>query len=141
MSKNNHRPRIMVCEDEPFIALNLIAIIEDCGCEAVGPFATGKEALATFRRQRIDAALLDVDLADGASTPVARALREKDTPLLVISGLQLTKPPPEFAGLQWLGKPLDENKLREFCTAMVANAQPGAAISPHVREPAPSLAG
>jgi hypothetical protein len=77
MSKYNQRPRIMVCEDEPLIALNLIAIIEECGCEPIGPFATGKEALARLRKQRIDAAFLDVDLADGASTPLARVLRAK----------------------------------------------------------------
>lgn len=105
----------MICEDEPMIAMDIAAIVTECGCEAVGPFASGREALSALRKQRIDAAILDIDLADGASTPLARTLREQGVAMIVLSGLALSSPPPEFAGVEWLTKPVDEKRLQAFC--------------------------
>lgn len=123
MLRKQVRPRILICEDEMMIAIHVASIVGESGCEAVGPFATAREALATLRREPIDAAILDIDLADGASTPLARALRSACVPMIVLSGLRTSSPPPEFAGVTWLDKPVDQSKLHEFCSAALALAK------------------
>ncbi len=104
------------------IAVHIAAIVSDSGCEPVGPFATGREAMAALRRGGIDAAILDIELADGASTPLARALREAGVAMIVLSGLRTSSPPPEFAGVTWLEKPVDQTRLQAFCIATLALA-------------------
>lgn len=104
------------------VALHVAAIVNECGCEPVGPFALWRDALAVIRRQAVDAAILDIELADGASTPLARELREAGVPMIVLSGLRTSSPPPEFAGVTWLDKPVDESRLRAFCSATAAIA-------------------
>lgn len=107
----------MICEDEPMIAMHIAAIVNDCGCEAVGPFASSREAQASLRKQLVDAAILDIELTDGASTPLARMLRDAGVRMIVLSGLHTSSPPPEFSGVEWLSKPADEERLRAFCAA------------------------
>jgi CheY-like chemotaxis protein len=67
--------RILVVEDEAFIALDLVMAIEDAGAIAVGPAATVAEALELIRFDPPDGAILDVNLPDGAIGPVLDALR------------------------------------------------------------------
>lgn len=117
----------MICEDEPVIAMHIAAEVESCDCEVVGPFAHARDAMSVLRMQHIDAAILDIELADGASTPLARALREAGVRVIVLSGLHTASPPPEFAGLEWLVKPADERRLRAFCEGVTTRGLPHAA--------------
>lgn len=62
--------RILVVEDEPFIAFDLMMAIEEAGAVAVGPAATVAEALDFIRTHAPDGAILDVNLPDGTVGPV-----------------------------------------------------------------------
>lgn len=135
MTHDSERPRIMICEDEPLIALHLATQVEARGCEAVGPFASAREALGALRMQRVDAAILDIELADGAATPLARALRDGGVRMIVLSGLHTTSPPPEFAGVEWLLKPADDRRVHAFCDEALA------AVRPARRPPMATAAG
>ena len=66
--------RILVVEDEPFIAIDLVLAIEDAGGKAVGPAATIREALELIETQPPDGAVLDVNLPDGHVGAVIEAL-------------------------------------------------------------------
>lgn len=66
--------RILVVEDEPFIAFDLMMAIEDAGAIAVGPAATVAEALDFIESHTPDGAILDVNLPDGTVGPVLEAL-------------------------------------------------------------------
>jgi DNA-binding response OmpR family regulator len=128
----------MICEDEPMIAMEIAAIVHECGCEAAGPYTSSRAARAALRKQRVDAAILDIELTDGASTLVARMLRESGARMIVISGLRANTPPPEFAGVEWLSKPLDEARLRAFCLGTLAGKRPRPAAG-LLRKPEPAL--
>ncbi len=69
--------RILVVEDEPFIAFDLKMAIEDSGASAIGPAATVAEALDLIALATPDGAILDVNLPDGAIGPVLDALAAK----------------------------------------------------------------
>ena len=66
--------RILVVEDEAFIALDLVMAIEDAGAVPVGPAATVAEALELISHDPPDGAILDVNLPDGHVGPVLDAL-------------------------------------------------------------------
>jgi DNA-binding response OmpR family regulator len=69
-----------------------------------------------------EAAILDIELTDGASTGLARALRLADVPFVVVSGITTSAPPPEFAGVEWIEKPADNRRLRPLLDAARARA-------------------
>jgi DNA-binding NtrC family response regulator len=79
--------KVLVVEDEPTIALYLRDIIETAEGEVVGSCASLKEWRDLVRRgSEIDAAVLDVNLADGEVTPILEALRSRDVPTVVYTG-------------------------------------------------------
>lgn len=81
--------RILICEDEPFIALDLALSVEDAGGEVVGPASSVQEAMALIKDCSITGAILDVHLVDRDVTPVAEALLERGVPIVVQSGVGL----------------------------------------------------
>lgn len=84
--------RILVVEDEPFIAFDLQMAVEDSGAIVVGPASTIAEALDLISREAIDGAILDVNLPDGTIGPVLDAL-PKRVSVVVQTGVGL---PPEI---------------------------------------------
>jgi CheY-like chemotaxis protein len=80
---------ILIVEDEPFIALELKASIEDAGGKVVGPVGSVQAAIQLLKTDVIAAAILDVELTDGKVTPVAEALLARRIPMVFQSGVQL----------------------------------------------------
>ena len=78
--------RVLVVEDELLVALLLEDTLSDAGCVIVGPYARVREALAAAKGEVIDAALLDVNVADEKVFPVAYALEERGIPFLFVTG-------------------------------------------------------
>ena len=66
--------RILVVEDEPFIAFDLVMAIEETGALAVGPAATVAEPLDFIGTHAPDGAILNVNLPDGNIGPVLNEL-------------------------------------------------------------------
>ena len=89
-----HRRSILVAEDEPIIALDLVWAIGDAGHLAIGPSATVADALALLDREPVCAAILDVNLLDGDITPVVEYLVARGVPLVLHTGVGV---PPELA--------------------------------------------
>jgi len=80
--------RILVAEDNDWIAHALIQTITNYRGIALGPAQTNVRALALID-EHPDGAILDGNLLDGPITPVARALCDKSIPLVVFTGLGL----------------------------------------------------
>ncbi len=87
--------RILVVEDEPFIAFDLMMAIEEAGAVPVGPAATVAEALDFIGNEPPDGAILDVNLPDGTVGPVLDAL-PTNAAVVVHTGMGL---PPELQAL------------------------------------------
>lgn len=81
--------RILIVEDEPFVVIELVEAVERSGGAVVGPVPTVAEALALLDQHKIDAAILDVQLLDGETSPVALRLIEQGTPLVFQTGTGL----------------------------------------------------
>lgn len=81
--------RVLIVEDEPFVAIDLALIVEDAGGVVVGPAGSVREAMALIAEGRITAAILDVDLSDRDVTPVAELLLSKGIPVVIHTGVGL----------------------------------------------------
>jgi DNA-binding response OmpR family regulator len=74
---------ILIVENEPILAMELQAIVEDAGFGVAGPVATLDGARRALRRTPVAAALLDVALDGGAVIyPLAEELALAGTPFI-----------------------------------------------------------
>lgn len=81
--------RVLVVEDEYFLADDIAAALRQLGAEVIGPVSNSEEALAEISVQTsIDIAVLDVNLGEGASYPVAEALRARNIPFVFGTGYE-----------------------------------------------------
>ena len=78
--------RILVVEDEPFIALELEEMIVELGCTLAGSVAQIAEALVLIEAGKVDAAVLDVNLGLQKVDPVADALAAQGRPFVFTTG-------------------------------------------------------
>jgi DNA-binding NtrC family response regulator len=80
---------VLIAEDEPFIALDLAASVEEAGGVVIGPAGSVREAMAALNDNEVAAAILDVHLSDRDVTPVAEMLLERGVPIIVQTGVGL----------------------------------------------------
>lgn len=78
--------RVLVVEDEIFIAMDLADSLAEAGAEVVGPCATLDDAREAARSGRFDLAVLDVDLGGKEVFPAARLLQGRGIPFVFHTG-------------------------------------------------------
>ena len=78
--------RILVVEDEFFIALDISSILEQAGLAVIGPAANVADALESIGSEEIDGALLDAHLAGETAGRIADALIARGIPFAFVSG-------------------------------------------------------
>jgi DNA-binding LytR/AlgR family response regulator len=114
--------RILLAEDEGLIALELERILEEFGCEIVGPLASVDEVLENAQRGRFDGALLDVNLRGRQIFEILPALQKLGLRLVITSGYDdVTLFPPPFRTVPRVAKPFDQRELRRICEKVFAN--------------------
>lgn len=77
---------ILIVEDDPLIALDLVATVEKAGGTVIGPALNLPAALRLAQSEAIAAAVLDVRLYSGRSQPVAECLERRGIPFLFQTG-------------------------------------------------------
>lgn len=99
--------RVLVVEDEYFIADDLARALRAAGAVPIGPVASVEDAQEMLDKQRPDAAILDLNLRGViASGLVERVAREK-LPTIVVSGYGERGLPELDVTLPRLEKPVD----------------------------------
>jgi CheY-like chemotaxis protein len=78
--------RILVVEDEMLVAMLMEDLLEAFGCRVVGPAASIDNALRLIMNEKIDGAMLDLNLAGNAAYPVAHELARLHIPFIFVSG-------------------------------------------------------
>jgi CheY-like chemotaxis protein len=106
-----HRPRILIVEDEPFIALALEEMLQELGFEIAGSMSRVSDAIAFIAREHIDVALLDVNIGFNKVDPVADALARLDCPFVFITGYGRSGLPTAHAHRPVLEKPFKIDDL------------------------------
>lgn len=78
--------RILVVEDSPLIAIVLQDMLQDMGCSVAGPTGNLANAAELAEREKLDAAIIDINIRGAKVFPVADLLAQRDIPFLLASG-------------------------------------------------------
>lgn len=114
--------RVLLAEDEPIIAMSLEDLLSDLGCVVIGPAYSAEAAIRYASDEQFDAALLDINMGDSTSYPIACMLRERSVPFCFASGYGASGAPADFQGVPVLPKPYTREALVAVLTELFAIA-------------------
>ena len=105
------KPKVLIVEDDFLLAASLAEFVQqDLKAEPVHVVSV-KEALQIvpdkIPPEEIAIAILDIELVDGESFPIARKLKEKNVPFVFVSGNNPESLPPDLRHVPFLPKPVD----------------------------------
>ena len=103
--------RILVVEDDYFIAKSLVRDLRAIGAEVVGPAPSVTEALELVGAGPLDGAVLDINLRGEMAYPVADALVERRVPFVLSTGYSADALPTRYASVPRCEKPIDAGSL------------------------------
>jgi CheY-like chemotaxis protein len=115
--------RVLVVEDEYFLADDIAQALTACGAGIVGPIGELQEAAEIVEGDAaIDAAIIDINLRSEMVFPLARILRARNIPFVFATGYDGSSIDPEFQDVDRWEKPLDAaNMSRELARLIGTN--------------------
>ena len=113
--------RVLVVEDDYFIADEICSALRAHGAEVIGPSPDVEHGRRLARSEAIDCAVLDINLHGDLAFSLASELRERGTPAIFATGYDHSVLPEEFSGVVRLEKPVN---LRALLQAVQRCARP-----------------
>jgi PAS domain S-box-containing protein len=107
------KPRVLLVEDEALVAMMVQECLVELGYQVVGPVSTASEAAAKARDGQFEAAVLDINLGDGAVYPIADILTERGVPFVFVTGYDADSIESRFRDIQILQKPIEREMLKK----------------------------
>jgi CheY-like chemotaxis protein len=114
--------RMLVVEDEALIAMLVEDMLSDLGCTVVDIAGTVEQGLrmAAPGKARIDAAILDVNVAGDKVFPIAEALEAQGIPFVFATGYGATGVDPRFVDRPVIAKPFRLDALEKSLATALA---------------------
>lgn len=103
--------RILVVEDEYFLADDLVQALTKVGAVVIGPASIARAALALLEGEPPDLAILDINLKGDISFVVADALAERNLPFVFATGYDEGTIPERHASRPRWQKPFDAAEM------------------------------
>ena len=95
----------MYVEDEPLIAMDAEAMLQELGCQDVVVVMTFEDARSAIEDGRFDLAIMDINLGGGkTSLPLVAPLKTKGTKVVLASGYNSGRPEDDTIRIE---KPFD----------------------------------
>lgn len=110
--------RVLVVDDEPMVAILLEDALEDFGYQVVGPVENLRSAVQLAATERLDAAIVDINLDGQVSDAVAEKLQARGIPFLFVSGYERNTSL-RFSGAPLLRKPFSVEDLHKAIDALL----------------------
>lgn len=107
------KKRVLIVEDEPLIALDVETTLQAAGSNVIGIAGDINAAMKLIESECIDFVVLDAELRGRSAEPVAKLLRQREIPFIVVTGYGSNQ-------LEWIGdaphiqKPFDSQKIAHF---------------------------
>lgn len=114
--------RVLVVEDEYFVADDIARTLERAGAEVVGPAPTLADALAHLDRGRIAAAVLDLNLRGEMAWPIVDTLAARGVPFVLATGYDQAAVPVAYRGIPLWEKPFNPENLVRALPGIVPGA-------------------
>lgn len=106
--------RVLVVEDDYFLADDIRAEFERAGAEVLGPVGRVKDALDLLKScERLDGAILDINLSGEQVYDVADALSARAVPFVFATGYDAEIIPARYARVTRCEKPIEPVKVGE----------------------------
>ncbi|MBZ9673228.1 response regulator [Mesorhizobium sp. B2-1-8] len=105
------RSRVLVVEDEWLIAEDVASELRAAGYPVVGPVSSVAAALQLVEADKVDVALLDIQLNAETSLPVAEVLLARGTPFAFVTGFGERDVPAPFRSCKFVAKPASETDI------------------------------
>ena len=103
--------RVLIVEDEYFLANDMAQALQKLGADIVGPVPTRDKALALLQAEPVDAAVLDINLRGQTVFPVADVLREQGVPFVFATGYDEAAVPETYRDVPRWEKPFKPEDL------------------------------
>ena len=110
---------VLVVDDDFYLAEDNREALEEAGAIVLGPYGLEDEALASIEDDLPDLAVLDLNLGTGPSFKVARAMRARGVPMVLVTGYDADVIPPDLADTPRLEKPVSGAKLVATVTELL----------------------
>lgn len=98
--------RVLVVEDDMLVSMLFEDMLVDLGCEVVGPAERVAKGTTLAASERIDCALLDINVAGEDVYPVATALARRGIPFAFVTGYHADRAADEYRNRPALQKPV-----------------------------------
>lgn len=112
--------RVLIVEDDTIIAMTAEDMLEEAGCVTAAVASTVAEALARAADTDFDIALLDLNLKDENSLPVAQVLRDGGKPFIFATGYDGLPADSGFADAPIISKPYRIEQLATVIAKVLA---------------------
>ena len=103
--------RVLIVEDEFFIAVDLKQILKQNGADPVKMSGSIEDAMLQIKADGFEFALLDINIRGDMTFVVADMFRRKEVPFAFVSGFDRTSIPARFAKFPNWGKPYNEREI------------------------------
>lgn len=115
MSTDGGRPapgrRVLIVEDRYLVADDLRRVCERLGVAVAGVVPDVESGLRIASTERLDLAILDIDLRGRDVFGVAAALEERDVPFIFVTGYRAAVLPERFRSRPLVRKPFTEAEV------------------------------
>lgn len=102
---------VLVVEDDFYLASDEKSALEKAGARVIGPCRDGDEAAGLAAAERIDCAVVDVNLGEGPDFAFARVLHRRGVPFVFVTGYDQALIPAELGIAERLEKPIRNRDL------------------------------
>lgn len=111
--------KVLVVEDEAIVSMMLEDMLVDLGHDVVGTPASVADAMGVLDNEKPDCVILDVNLADEPSYPIAERLERDGIPYAFATGYGKHGVEPVYDDIPVLQKPFDERNLVTVLSKML----------------------
>jgi DNA-binding response OmpR family regulator len=116
--------RILVVEDENWLAMELSWLVQEAGYAVLGPERSVAEALKVLRTMTVDLALLDVALGGEMVFPLSRMLESLGIPFIFVTGNPGLLPA-EYSARPLVPKPWERTALLSLIPQVLGGRRVG----------------
>ncbi|MFD1950827.1 hypothetical protein ACFSGX_08610 [Sphingomonas arantia] len=103
--------RILVLEDDFYLAREQKLILEQAGAVVIGPFGTAVRVDELASLGAVDSAIVDINLGRGPTFEFARWLQARGVPFVFVTGYDAATIPPDLSHIDRLEKPIRATEL------------------------------
>jgi two-component SAPR family response regulator len=104
--------RVLVIEDEAIVGMTIEDFLGNFGYSVVGPIENLQAAILIAATEKIDVAVVDINISGQVATAVADKLIDREIPFLFVSGYEKMSGT-RYASVPLLRKPFEPEDLRD----------------------------